>query len=519
MSSERDDESNSKDGDNNDNNNYRIFESYDDIDNCKLNTLNRVRYFTGQLLLPEDFTLEQNYFNSKRHLINKLVYGSGIVCGLKLQIVDPSSEDLRIRISSGLAIDSCGKEIVVKNDKDVSLKIDKRLFGKTTKRIGLFLTRDEFLKSPTPVHLTNSSSEGQISENRVEESFKLILKPIEESTIKIEFDKTSYNIDDKVRIELWDPDKIATKSKKEKGEGENVKINISSNKDTNGVDISLLKLRNNIYCGGISLTKSRGSQNRLQVSDSDILRAKYNDDIFTNAFVTSSSYSFILNEKKMVTNYYDTKLLKCYQEENSNHKAIKNKNQEHGVLLAVLKPKRRNDNEETQALDIDQDETEMYREIVYNNQLLYNFVSQNNRRLEGEKQSTQCTILSDLYEIPADVIHDLEPNHYSVTERIYFLENNPLYSDKSLEFPPIIYLGRTTYKNSDNVMYFEDFDNIAKKYSPNSKADKERLNEEINSNQMQSIGCKPMAVTNNSFRLIITKDSKEYKDSKRVQGF
>ena len=62
------------------------------IENCKLNTFNRVRYFTGQLLVPEDFTHEQNYFNSKRHLINKLVNGSGIVCGLKLQIVDQSSE-------------------------------------------------------------------------------------------------------------------------------------------------------------------------------------------------------------------------------------------------------------------------------------------------------------------------------------------------------------------------------------------------------------------------------------------
>jgi hypothetical protein len=525
MSSKSEEESNSNDGDTGANNS-RIFESYDEIDNCKLNTLNRVRYFTGQLLLPEDFTHEQNYFNSKRHLTNKLVSGTGIVCGLHLQIADQGPEYLQVRISSGLAIDCCGKEIVVKNDKNISLKIDQRLFGKATKRVGLFLTGKEILKSPVPVHLTDSSSEGRLSESRIEESYKLVLKSVGERNVKIEFDKTRYNTEDKVRIELWDPDKLATKSKKDskqqegkRGDGDNVKINISSNKDRNGVDISLRKLRDNIYAGEINLTKSRESANRLTVSESDIIKAKYNDEIFTNAFVTSSNYSFILDERKVITSYYDNKLVKCYQEESSNHKTLNinnNNNQKHGVLLAILKTKGRGDKDDRQALDIDEDETDMYREIVYNNQLLYDLVSENKRQLEGEKRS-QGTVLSDIYEIPTKILEELKPNHYHITEPIKFLENNPLYSHLSLEFPPIIILGRTTYKNSDNVMYFEDFDfNIVKKYTPNTKVDEKRLNEEMNPNQMQSISCKPLAVTNNSFRVIITKDSKEHDTTELV---
>ena len=36
--------------------------------------------------------------------------------------MDQSAEHLQIRISSGLAIDCCGKEIIVKNDKNISLE-------------------------------------------------------------------------------------------------------------------------------------------------------------------------------------------------------------------------------------------------------------------------------------------------------------------------------------------------------------------------------------------------------------
>ena len=191
--------------DDNDHHNYRMSDSDNDHDKCKLDVFSRVRYFTGQLLVPEDFLQEQIYNNDKRHLLNRLVNGTGIVCGLNLQILDQSSEHLQIRISSGLAIDCCGKEIIVKNDKNHSLKI-KKLTDDSPKRIGLFLTRKDIPNSLVPIHLINSPSGGRLSESRIEESYKLVLKLIEESPVKIQFDKTSYCTDDKVRIEVWDPD-------------------------------------------------------------------------------------------------------------------------------------------------------------------------------------------------------------------------------------------------------------------------------------------------------------------------
>ena len=132
---------------------------------------------------------------------------------MRTQIADigTKSELLQIRISSGLVIDCCGKEIVVKNDKNHSLKI-KRLSDETPKRIGLFLVRKDTENSLVPIHLTNSPSGRRLSESRIEESYKLFLKPIEESPFKIGFDKISDCTEDKVRLEVWDPDSTIAKS-------------------------------------------------------------------------------------------------------------------------------------------------------------------------------------------------------------------------------------------------------------------------------------------------------------------
>lgn len=492
--------------------NYRIFESYDSLDDCKLNTYNRVRYFEGQLLVPEDFTHDQNYLNSKRHLINKLVNGAGIVCGLELQIVNQSSDSLLVRIGSGLAIDSCGREIVVENDKNISLKINQRLFRKAVKRVGLFLNRVEFLKSPVPVNSTDSSSLAQLSESRIEESYNLILKPIEVSPTKIEFDKTSYSIDDKVRVELWDPDNLAKnikESKERRGEnGDTVKVNISSTRGKDRAEIPLHKLRKiEIYQGEISLTtvNRKSAQNKLAVADDDVIEIKYNDDIFATAFVNSSSDSFILNEKRIMTNYYNKKLLKCYQDQNPRiNKGLNLDNQEHGVLLAILKEKTEKDK---QYFFIDQLETDMYREVVYNNPLLYDFVGENNRRHEEEKLPTQCVVLSGKYRITTGIIESLKNNQYLITDPIKIFQNYPIYSEKTLEFPPIIHLGRITYKEPESVMGFENIDYTKLKGSYSRGEDWRILGNEMDLDQMEAISCKPLVVTSDSFRLAIIRNS------------
>jgi hypothetical protein len=70
----------------------------------------RNRYFYGKMLDVYHFELEQNYFNSKRWLLNRLVSGYGVVCGLNVLL----SSDLKsLYVTPGVAIDKCGHEIIV----------------------------------------------------------------------------------------------------------------------------------------------------------------------------------------------------------------------------------------------------------------------------------------------------------------------------------------------------------------------------------------------------------------------
>jgi hypothetical protein len=75
----------------------------------------RLRYFHGMLLDVYHFELEQNYFNAKRQLSNRLITGPGVVCGLDVVL----SDDGRwVRVQPGLAIDRCGHEIIVSKESE-----------------------------------------------------------------------------------------------------------------------------------------------------------------------------------------------------------------------------------------------------------------------------------------------------------------------------------------------------------------------------------------------------------------
>lgn len=75
-----------------------------------VSTYVRNRYFYGKLLDVRHFEMEQTYFNAKRWLLNRLVIGYGVVCGLD---VTPGEDGNSIKVTPGVAIDKWGREIVV----------------------------------------------------------------------------------------------------------------------------------------------------------------------------------------------------------------------------------------------------------------------------------------------------------------------------------------------------------------------------------------------------------------------
>lgn len=75
-----------------------------------LKTMERNNYYYGKLLDVFHLEMEQEYFNSKRRIINRLVLGPGVVCGLDVELTD---DEKAIVLLPGLAIDRCGNEIIV----------------------------------------------------------------------------------------------------------------------------------------------------------------------------------------------------------------------------------------------------------------------------------------------------------------------------------------------------------------------------------------------------------------------
>lgn len=69
----------------------------------------RNKYFYGKILSVDDFESEQRYNNNKRRAINKMLHGTGVVCGLNVVKIDESF----ISIENGLALDNGGREILL----------------------------------------------------------------------------------------------------------------------------------------------------------------------------------------------------------------------------------------------------------------------------------------------------------------------------------------------------------------------------------------------------------------------
>lgn len=87
---------------------------------CGYSNFKRTRYFHGMLLTDRDFREEQIYHNEKRKLLNRMLHGWGVVCGLGIEATGPGSS--KIKITPGMALDCNGNEIVVCENIEMDLK-------------------------------------------------------------------------------------------------------------------------------------------------------------------------------------------------------------------------------------------------------------------------------------------------------------------------------------------------------------------------------------------------------------
>jgi hypothetical protein len=86
-------------------------------------TIERTRYYTGQLLDESDLTQEQRYFREKARRHNRLLHGWGVVCGLHVR---PGSAGSTLTVEPGYALDPHGDEILVEHEVTVELFSEDR---------------------------------------------------------------------------------------------------------------------------------------------------------------------------------------------------------------------------------------------------------------------------------------------------------------------------------------------------------------------------------------------------------
>src|SRR6266545_1461199 len=84
--------------------------------------LERLGYFFGQLLEPADFRAEQRYFTTLVSLLGRYTAGWGVACGLDVEVASEAApgcdekedEQLVLTVGAGIAIDCCGRLIVLR---------------------------------------------------------------------------------------------------------------------------------------------------------------------------------------------------------------------------------------------------------------------------------------------------------------------------------------------------------------------------------------------------------------------
>lgn len=104
----------------------------------------RNNYYHGKLLTEKDFVLDQDYFNSKRRMINKFIFGHGIVKGLEIIRLD--SENLCLE--PGIAIDYYGRELIVPSPLVFKIEdIENYTYSNNYSDILLYLDYDEKFES------------------------------------------------------------------------------------------------------------------------------------------------------------------------------------------------------------------------------------------------------------------------------------------------------------------------------------------------------------------------------------
>jgi len=132
----------------------------------KSDRLQRVHYFTGQVLGEDDFNTEQNYFIQKHRLHNRHLHGWGVVNGLEVS-VDKSNV---VHVAPGIAIDCAGNELLLCSPRKLA----------APRKAGEFYVVLEYHETQiNSVPVAPGSTDSMIVNSRIQESFRLSITNVD----------------------------------------------------------------------------------------------------------------------------------------------------------------------------------------------------------------------------------------------------------------------------------------------------------------------------------------------------
>lgn len=149
------------------------------MQNQKYYPFERNCYYYGKLLTAKDFQSEQDYLNNKRRILNKILNGVGVLCGLHTYIAD----DNTIIVESGVALDALGREIVVA-EPNISRINTIAGFSQTTSEdvyLGIEYMEEKTEKVYAPLSELGEESTQQY--NKVKESYRLFIEDAEHVSV------------------------------------------------------------------------------------------------------------------------------------------------------------------------------------------------------------------------------------------------------------------------------------------------------------------------------------------------
>jgi hypothetical protein len=154
-------------------------EDYEEDEESTLRQFQRNNYFYGKLMTVSDFDLEQDYFNGKRYLLNRLIYGQGLLFGFyDLKLEPENSDEVNIWFrDGGVALDCLGREIIVPRDEKKKVMSKERKPLKKSEFINptyLCLKYKPFLIDYVRAASSPLSCEEVVCANRIFEDFEVV---------------------------------------------------------------------------------------------------------------------------------------------------------------------------------------------------------------------------------------------------------------------------------------------------------------------------------------------------------